>query len=223
MLGFLWIIFFYPLFKALRASSGQLSFENILRSFYLPQSNLQLGEISGINIHWYVYGVLSFFLIIGYYVKHHWLAGRALPPCFHPKTVVIAFLALVIAGQTANRLMSFGPEIRYYITKDKQQRYFSFFRGLHDFARQCKNVLPGAHNAEFISDLDFSEEVPGLFTYWCLSYYLYPIDIKDIHPQKSKDCVIVFSGNNPKSRLPRDSYEKIYLIGNQGLVAIKKQ
>ena len=159
-LVFSWAALFYPLLEAIKKTGIYGFCVNFVRGFYLPHANFQVGKISGVNIYLYAYAFFFCLMLTRWYVKRFRREDMASVSYLHPKTIAAVLLALMILFQAVSRLAHFDSDIRYYVTREKDQRYISFLRGLHAFARECKGVFPGTHNAEFISDLDLNEEIP---------------------------------------------------------------
>ncbi len=134
------------------------------------------------------------------------------------KHLMFLFLVLVIAFQTINQAKYFMTIFDKYHGKTIEERRQPLLREISRFAQYCQEKLPGRHNAQFLSDLDLSND-PGMFIHRVLAYYLYPIDIRDIR-QWPKDSLIIFYKKEAAQHIP-EGYKLLGQTNEYNAVAIK--
>lgn len=180
---------------------------DLLDAFYLPHYNsCGIGVIGGIPIYFFFYLPLAIMIIWRFILKiffkqdnKHLFYSRT----FIQKTTFVIFFILILC-QTISQIRFFSREYRSISHQPLSQRYSEPFKEWTDFATYCRKILPGKHQAVFITDLNLSQEIPGLFTQWALGYFLYPIDIRDLNREDAKNCLIVFEKKNPEKSIPPD-------------------
>lgn len=199
-----------------------------LNGFYIPHHNFcPVGKVAGWNIMLCVY-ILIFLsaatfviLKIPVYCRDKIIFWKSrddfqLTPTI--KHLLSLFLVLVIAFQTMNQARYFMALRQKYHGKTIEERRQPLLKEISRFAQYCQEKLPGRHNAQFLSDLDLSDD-PGMFIHRALAYYLYPIDIQSIR-QGPKDSLIIFYKKDAAQHIPK-GYKLIEQINEYNAVAIK--
>lgn len=197
----------------------------VTNNLYQPHHNIfRPAFIAGINFYGYVYLIffLSFVLSCGMNLvlrrKKADIEPKAPSVILH--STMIATYALVITIQTMSFLKYAHKELRTFSGKSTEEKYASVIGGkTFIFAQYCKAVLSGAHNAEFMTDMDLSQD-PGMLTHRMLAYYLYPIDIRKIRGGSS-DSLIIFAKRNAVKNVPED-FEILAVYNNENVIAVKK-
>ncbi len=186
--------------------------DNLLYS-HCVADNCFTGQVGGVGVNAYIYLILLLSICGVYLFKH----PRAV---FAVKVTSGIVLVLALILQLSGRLIYFNKEYPYYTSQNINQRYLPYLRPLYRFAEDCRHRLPGKHQGTFLTGMDMSQEVPGKFIYEVLSYYLYPIDIRDVR-EEDKDCLVVFAKDNPSKNVPKGY--RIILKEKNNLLAIKQK
>jgi hypothetical protein len=191
-----------------------------LNAFYIPHHNSCLsGNIGRFNINLYFYLVI-FFSILTFVLfrKSFWKSHPHLKPADGIQRIIIIVFGGMMIFQTMNQTQYFTAEFKTYYGKPLEARLLGPLKETYDFARYCKKLLPGAHNAELITSLDTSKD-PGMFTHRALAYYLYPIDIRGIH-QGEKNVLIGFKKKGILNHIPK-GYQLISSTDESNIIAVK--
>src|SRR3989338_2900930 len=191
-----------------------------LNGFYIPNYNFcPVGKIAGWNIMLCVYILIFLSAATFVILKVIFWKSRGdfqLAPTL--KHLMFLFLVLVIAFQTINQAKYFVAMHQEYHGKTIEERRQPLLREISRFAQYCQEKLPGRHNAQFLSDLDISND-PGMFIHRALAYYLYPIDIQGIR-QGPKDSLIIFHKKITAQHIP-EGYKLLGQINEYNAVAIR--
>ena len=98
--------------------------------------------------------------------------------------------------------------------------YTKTLGGVYLLPKHTKSLLPGYHRAKLITDLDMTKD-PGALYQRELSYFLYPIDIRNIYSKKPFDTVLIFFKENVENHIP-DGYQLHHIFNDKNIIAIKK-
>lgn len=193
-----------------------------LNGFYIPHYNFYpVGKIAGWNIMLCVY-ILIFLSAATFVILKiiFWKSRDDFQLAPTIKHLMFLFLVLVIAFQTMSQARYFMAIFGKYQGKKIEDRRQPLLREISRFAQYCQEKLPGRHNAQFLSDLDLSND-PGMFIHRALAYYLYPIDIRDIR-EGPKDSLIIFHKKEAVQHIP-EGYKLLGQINEYNAVAIKSR
>ncbi len=89
-----------------------------------------------------------------------------------------------------------------------------------EYSLFCHQHIKGPARAKFISDMDINRD-PYMLMHRMMAYYLYPIDIRHVHPGEP-EYLLFFLKKDPEQAVPAD-YEIIARQGTNFLIARKKQ
>ena len=89
--------------------------------------------------------------------------------------MVMAFF-FTTAMQTSSSIPFFQKDIKHYSGKTKDQKRLITFGPLYKFALRCKEILPGKHKGELLTDIGIPS-FEGYRLRLILEYFLFPIDI----------------------------------------------
>jgi len=137
------------------------------------------------------------------------------------RTVTMVMMVMVICLQTTNVYHKFVDKSRSYFNSNKRPFLPSGYYNSYHFARFCQAHLPGKHKGKFITDLNINKE-PAMLIHRVLAYYIYPIDIRDIHKTSQVDCLIIFESKNPYAHVPHDFVVKA-VFDDHSLLAVRKE
>lgn len=191
------------------------------RFFFLPHiNNFRPGVIAGRNVnHLFYYIVVAATLIVS---ALQWKFFRKDQPVNGLKTFFItAFSVYVLMTlcQTVSLYRYFAADIRQFYGRPVEDRCRYLYGHIYLYARACRQVLPGKHTAELVTDMDMSRD-PGMFSHRALAYFLYPIDIRGIRGEPP-DCLVIFRKQDARSHVP-PGYEVVLPYDGQSLLAVKK-
>jgi hypothetical protein len=130
----------------------------------------------------------------------------------------VLFFAVI---QQVHRINHFSYENNQIGGKTMEDKKLTLFGSKYHFSRICQELLPGHHQAELITDLDFSKS-PYMFFKRLLSYQLYPNISIRFNNRSPKDCLILFYKQNPFHHIP-DNYEVLFASDdNNYILALQK-
>jgi hypothetical protein len=194
----------------------------IVISLYQPNVNIcGTGMFDRLYFNQVVYGlfVYSAVMIICWMRFRKKLPWRDICGPVLQRTAVITFVMFTLlqtSGMTAHWWVK-SKVYRFAHQTAKQQYWYG---DIALFAGKVRNVLPGKHNAQLITDLDFRNDPHAMFEQRKLAYFFYPIDIRNVR-LGDKDVIVVFDKKNPEQYVSAD-YEIVIRQGNDSLVAVKK-
>ncbi len=95
------------------------------------------------------------------------------------------------------------------------------FGELHTFPLQVKQIFPGRHKCDLISDDDFSQD-PAMIERNTLAYHFYPNISLRYDNGTPNDCILYFLKNNAEAALPREYRVLLKTTDGKILLAVKK-
>lgn len=135
------------------------------------------------------------------------------------KHTTYATLCIVFILQTFNQAIYLAHEYKTYADKPVSERCPGWLASAHTSGAFFRKILPEARSAQFISDLDITQEF-GMILYGATAYHLYPIDIRNIR-QEPSDTIIVTEKKKPLESIP-GNYKIIGNINARHFLAVKK-
>jgi hypothetical protein len=112
-------------------------------------------------------------------------------------------------------------ELAQYSGKTADQKYSEILKAIYFLPKQTKALLPGYHKAILITDLDLTKD-PGMLYHRQLAYFLYPIDIRDIHRHEIPDLILIFFKRDAISHIP-NGYTPYHIFNTENLIAVKQK
>lgn len=206
-------------------SLGLNEIATVVRNLYRPHENIFFApSLAGINFYIFIYVVLLLSLILLTFIngirnrhKKDKTPGSIFPPL--PILLVIMF-PLVTIVQTTGQVYHARKEFALFADKTMEEKY-AVVAGprIHSFARYCRRILPGSHNARFLTDMDMSKD-PGMISHRMLAYFLYPIDIRGVRDGRT-DSLIIFDKKNAVASI-LDDFRILGTFDQYSIVAIRK-
>ena len=181
--------------------------------FYLPNPNYFIYEnLFGLNVYFLINAVLIAIIFV----------LRSVPfvrPSKIQKLKKIERCVLISMFVLIVILQSLG-QIQFVMHQDGRQygRYLLDKSIIKQFALFCREHLPGAVQADFLSDIDISLD-PGTYFHRLLAYELYPVDIRNIR-EGAKKYLIIFYKENAADGIP-PGYQILAQMDSMNLIAIK--
>ena len=202
-------------------------FDHLIQSFYIPGHNTcQAGTIGNLNVYIYVYVLIVFTSLGGYFscrLIHRRLKASkhlSMRGSFLLTSCIIFFLISTFQCLAQTKLII----QKFYdlaAASSAKERLPLRLKQPYQFAISCQKLFPGVHRGDLITDMDLTKD-PGMFIHRALAYYLYPIDIRSVYPNRPKDCVIIFLKKNPEAQVPAD-FEILFRFDDSSLLAVKKK
>src|SRR3989338_5403853 len=181
----------------------------IVDGFYNPNQNIFFPPyIAGINPYALIY--LIFFTSLPFLHFIHKLRGRKTDrrtgsPIFatalHAGFTLFCLLTVL---QTTSLINYARVEFGTFAGKSGEKKNTAIAgKKLCSFIQYCREILPGFHNAQLLTDMDLSND-PGMITQRMLAYYLYPIDIRNVRGGRPVDSILVFDKADAVASVPDD-------------------
>jgi hypothetical protein len=192
-----------------------------LLTFYKPHFNsVYSGRVGAwpVNVFYYL-GIIVSWLTLYVFRQKLFAANK-------PSGRKIFFLAVLVAYfwlglfQTIGLTRDWWKNISFVYNKTWEQRNEMIYGDIYPFAKVCREVAPGRHTAEFITDLDTSRD-PGMVMHRALAYFLYPIDMRGVRPGPT-DCLVIFAKKNAASCVPPD-FRILVKFGDEHIFAVRKE
>jgi hypothetical protein len=137
------------------------------------------------------------------------------------RAVSIAVFVMFTLMQTSGMVLHGVEQNKvFYHLSDQQAKQRLWYGDIALFAEQIRGALPGKHNAQLVTGLDFHNNSENMFEQRKLAYFLYPIDIRDIR-LGDKDVIVVLHKENPEQYVP-SGYEIMVRRGDDSLAAVKR-
>lgn len=164
-----------------------------------------MGHIKGTHIFSYFYSIATITSLIIYCFRVK-LFRSNIPVKFTTILLNVTFsvFCIILVLQTINQIKHFAYEQKKYASKSIAEKLPKPLNAYFNSGAYFREILPGKHSTEFISDLDLSKD-PGMFLFRAVAYYFYPIDTRNIR-QEPKDTAIIIEKTNPLQSIP-DGFE----------------
>lgn len=206
-------------------SSGSKELAAAVKNFYKPHENIFFApSLAGINFYIFIYAVLLLSLIFLAFINSiRTRRKKSNPPesifSLLPILLVIMF-SLVTITQTIGQAYYAKREFVLFTDKTMEEKY-AVVTGprIHSFVRYCRKILPGFHNANFLTGMDRSKD-PGMISHRMLTYFLYPIDVRGVRGGRT-DSLIVFYKEDAVASIP-DDFRILGTFDQYSVVAIRK-
>lgn len=197
----------------------------LLNEFYKPHHNISLPPyIAGTNAYALMYFIFFLSLLPLHLIRR--LCGKRRDaqvdsPIFATALhTTFALFCLLAALQTISQINYARVEFRTFAGKSGDEKNAAIAgEKLYSFIQYCRKILPGAHNARFLMDMDLSND-PGMITHRMLAYYLYPIDIRGVRSGPI-DSLIIFAKKDAVAGVP-DDFKIIGTFDPSSVIAVKK-
>lgn len=203
----------------------KISPQDFITNFYkLTNMNIfMLSSFKGINPMVIVYTVFFAVLLLSFLLGGLFKRKLTLKRTHIVKVCLLSFFMLFSMFQFSLTLMREKTIIDTYKDKTVKEKKELLFGLPYIFASLCKDLLPGRHASEFITDLKPKTRSRDLAISERIQYHLYPVDISDISDEK-KDSLVIFSQKDPKiSGSLLKKYPDLHVFGNYFGVALKKR
>jgi hypothetical protein len=221
--------FFIWLAKAAGAPLSALLHHITIKLYPFRNENFFIvNKVRGRDIFTYAYFMIIASSIIALFVKD-FLIKRPVQKKIKtaaakegtPHTVIVAALAVffLMAGlQLVYQIGYFTKEIKDYSGKTEPERLTLAMGAPYDFARFCREHLPGSARGQYASDLNV-ETAGGLSTRYRVAYHAFPINIT-IPTDESIGAYVVFQKQDPHAAVP-PGFNSRYVFDEFSLIAIK--
>ncbi len=195
-----------------------------MAEFYKPHYNICLPPyIAGNNFYVFVY--LAFLIVVPsvHLIRrfhNHKMHSKASGILTTALFTAFALFYLLSVLQTISQIDNARAEFKIFTNKSNDEKNIAIAgKKLYGFVQYCRKILPGVHNAQFLTDMDLSND-PGMITQRMLAYYLYPIDIRNVR-NDPLDSLIVFAKKDAVANVP-DDFRIIGVFDQSSVIAIKK-
>ncbi len=132
---------------------------------------------------------------------------------------LLGIFLVILTGQLSGLSKKWSYYLDNYTVKSEAERLkLTSIRQSLEMAEFCKQLLPGPHKADFVTDMDM-DHGPNMLLHRSLAFHLYPIDIRDVRQQRS-DSWIAFNKANARAHIP-EGFELLGALNDENVIAVR--
>ena len=181
------------------------------------------GKVGGVHIHLFFMLVVFATAIVVIVINKVFCKKKLLDlNTYHCiPAISLIYLAVLILLQLTNNIQNFRKEYHTFADKTQHEKLVIHHKRPYEFAQFCRNYLSGQFKGGLITDIDINRE-PYMEEHRILAYFLFPtVDIRDIHTDKARHCLVVYRKKDPYAFIPAD-YKIVAEFDSESLLAIKR-